>query len=147
MQAMTSQLEEPLAEAGALSWHDARQEDAYWKRTFWQERYYRCEFDYEDYAPAYCVGYMGCSQYGGEFADAQASLCANWERIKGDSRLPLAEAMPAIRAGWEHVASLLRRRHLQSAQNDASFTRTDEHVAAAALEHVAPAALAAAAAN
>lgn len=107
-------LEEPLAEAArALSWQDAGREDAYWQRTFWQERYYRCEFDYEDYAPAYCVGYMGCSQYGGNFTDALASLCANWERIKGDSRLPLEDAMPAMRAGWEHLANLLMRRHLE----------------------------------
>ena len=64
----------------------------------------RAELDYEDYAPAYCVGYCGFAQYGGAFEDADKSLCANWVRIKGDSRLSIDEAMQAIRAAWDHAA-------------------------------------------
>lgn len=83
---------------------DARQEDAFWERAYWQERYYSPGLDYEDYAPAYCVGYIGHAQYGGNYDDAEKSLCANWERIKGDSRLTLADARMAMRAAWERVA-------------------------------------------
>lgn len=82
----------------------AQEEDAFWRRNFWQERYYRPDLDFEDYAPAYCVGYTGFAQYGGEFADAQRSLCANWERIKCGSRLSLDEALPAIQAAWDRRA-------------------------------------------
>lgn len=147
MQAMTPRLDEPLADAtGALSWQDAQREDAYWRRTFWQERYYRCEFDYEDYAPAYCVGYMGCSQYGGDFADARASLCANWERIKGDSRLALDDAMPAMRAGWEHTAKLLMRRRLEPVLRDAANVSASARVPAVAFDRAGPAVATAAAA-
>jgi hypothetical protein len=89
----------------------AREEDAYWQRNFRQERYYRCDLDYEDYAPAYCVGYIGCTQYGGDFADAERSLWANWERIKCDSRLSLSEAMPAIKAAWDRTARVRERRN------------------------------------
>jgi hypothetical protein len=78
-------------------------QDEYWQRSFPRERYRRPGFDYEDYAPAYCVGYAGQAQYGGVFEDAQRSLCANWERIKGDSRLALADAMPAMRAAWDRM--------------------------------------------
>jgi hypothetical protein len=78
-------------------------QDEYWQRSFPRERYRRPGFDYEDYAPAYCVGYAGQAQYGGRFEDAQRSLCANWERIKGDSRLALADAMPAMRAAWDRM--------------------------------------------
>jgi hypothetical protein len=35
---------------------DAVQEDEYWRRAFWCERYYSEGLEYEDYAPAYCVG-------------------------------------------------------------------------------------------
>jgi hypothetical protein len=83
---------------------DARREDAYWQRAFWLERYYRQGLDYEDYAPAYCVGYIGYAQYGGAYDDAEKSLCANWERIKGDSRLSLDGARLAMRAAWNRMA-------------------------------------------
>jgi hypothetical protein len=83
---------------------DPREEDAYWRRSFWRERYYCQGLGYEDYAPAYCVGYVGYAQYGGEYEDAEKSLCANWERIKGDSRLSLDAARAAMRAAWNRMA-------------------------------------------
>lgn len=83
---------------------DAAQEDEYWRRAFWCERYYSEGLDYEDYAPAYCVGYIGYAQYGGDYDDAETSLCANWERIKGDSRLALDGARCAMRAAWDRMA-------------------------------------------
>jgi hypothetical protein len=82
---------------------DPQVEDAYWQSVFWGESYCRGDREYEDYAPAYCVGYIGYAQYGGRFADAEKSLCANWLRIKGDSRLGLEEALLAIRAAWDHA--------------------------------------------
>ena len=98
----TSELGEAPA---ALSRAEARDEDAHWHRVHSREGYFKPGLDYEDYAPAYCVGYMGYAQYGGEFDDAERFLCANWERIKGDSRLSLDEALPAMRAAWMRVAS------------------------------------------
>lgn len=83
---------------------NADMEDAYWQSVYWGESYYRGDCSYDDYAPAYCVGYIGYAQYGGCFEDAEKSLCANWLRIKGDSRLEIDEAMQAIRAAWEHAA-------------------------------------------
>jgi len=124
----------------ALSPQEARREDAYWQRACWQERYFEDEFDYEDYAPAYCVGYAGCAQYGGEFRDAERCLRANWERIKGDSRLSLEQALPAIRAGWQRLERL-RRRRVQPAVNDARFAHPRGH--ARGFGRTAPAAAAA----
>jgi len=85
-------------------------QDAYWKRRCDREWYFRREFDDEDYAPAYCVGYVGWAQYGDRFSEAERSLWANWERIKGDSWLSWADAMPAIRAAWKRMALLRARR-------------------------------------
>jgi hypothetical protein len=136
MRATTERTQDDAPQAPRVHWHEVRDEDAYWQRAFWQERYYRWDREYEDYAPAYCVGYAGCAQYGGEFAHAQASLCANWERIRGDSRLSLAEAMPAIRAAWDRMAG---RREWPAirAVNDTSFATA----AAAASEGLAAAAI------
>lgn len=82
---------------------DPQLEDAYWQSVFWGEPYYRGDCGYDDYAPAYCVGYIGFAQYGGSFADAEKSLLANWLRIKGDSRLAIEEALQAIRAAWQRA--------------------------------------------
>jgi hypothetical protein len=85
------------------------QEDSYWHRAFHREGYYSPGLDYEDYAPAYCVGYIGYAQYGGSFEDAEKCLCANWLRIKGDSRLSLDAAMLAVRAAWDRIAGRKQR--------------------------------------
>jgi hypothetical protein len=84
---------------------DAATEDAYWQDAYRRERYYSPQLDYEDYAPAYCVGYTGFAQYGGDFDDAEKSLTANWVRIKGDSRLPYEHACQAMRAAWNRAMS------------------------------------------
>lgn len=88
---------------------DPETEDAHWQQVYWAEPYYRTDLGWDDYAPAYCVGYIGYAQYGGRFEDAEKSLCANWVRIKGDSRLALEEAMQAIRAAWDRAAGRERQ--------------------------------------
>jgi hypothetical protein len=98
--------QDPGAALGTVSAVEASREDAYWRRWHWREGYYEPGFDYEDYAPAFCVGYTGYAQYGGEFEDAQSWLCANWERIKGDSRLPLRDALQAMRSAWQRLAAM-----------------------------------------
>jgi hypothetical protein len=55
------------------------------------------------------VGYIGYAQYGGSFEDAETWLCANWMRIKGDSRLELDEARLAMRSAWERLARRTQR--------------------------------------
>ena len=92
---------EPLA---VLSRDAAAGEDAHWERAHRREHYFQRGLDYEDYAPAYCVGYIGYAQYGGKFEDAERSLHSNWERIKGHSRLPLGIALLAMRAAWDRMA-------------------------------------------
>ncbi|HYD74512.1 hypothetical protein [Ramlibacter sp.] len=83
---------------------DPQRQDDYWRATYRRERYFRAGCEYEDYAPAYCVGYVGYAQYGGEYEQAERSLFANWERIKGASRLTPQEARAAFRAAWEREA-------------------------------------------
>lgn len=82
---------------------DPQLHDAYWQSVYWSQPYYRADLDYEDYAPAFCVGYVGYAQYGRSFEEAERSLCANWLRLQGDSRLTLEEAMLAVRAAWMHA--------------------------------------------
>jgi hypothetical protein len=90
-------------QAAMLRGYSAQLEDLYWAKNYWRQPYFRADYDYEDYAPAYCVGYSGCAQYGGRFEDSEKSLCANFVRIKGDSRLTWEEAIEPIRAAWARV--------------------------------------------
>ncbi|RYF43908.1 MAG: hypothetical protein EOO25_01570 [Comamonadaceae bacterium] len=88
----------------ALAMHlDVRVQDAHWHSTYASETCVRPGFDYEDYAPAFCVGTIGRLQYGGSYEDAEKSLFANWERIKGDSRLEIDDARLAMRAAWQRT--------------------------------------------
>jgi hypothetical protein len=105
---------------------DPEREDAHWQQAYWAEPYYRSDCSYDDYAPAYCVGYIGYAQYGGRFDDAEKSLCANWIRIKGDSRLSLDDAMQAIRAAWDHAS------RPQAVEEDDEELLVDPALAAAA---------------
>ena len=109
---------------------NAQLEDGYWQSVYFAEPYYRADLGYEDYAPAYCVGYIGYAQYGGCYEDAEKSLCANWLRLQGDSRLSLEEALQAIRAAWDHAA----RGQVQQDEEEEDF------VSAAYMPRRAPAA-------
>jgi hypothetical protein len=103
MAQVAAALQEPNAGQARPTLVDALREDAHWQRFYWQERYWRPEFSYEEYAPAYCVGYVGFAQYGGSFEDAERSLVANWLRIRGDSRLGMDDAAMAMRAAWRRM--------------------------------------------
>src|SRR3954471_19763452 len=97
--------DEDLPNATVAGRVDPGREDCYWERVFAGEAYVSPGFDYEDYAPAYCVGYIGFAQYGGGVHEAGEAVCANWERIRGGSRLTLEQAMPAMRAAWDRMAT------------------------------------------
>ena len=100
---------------------DPQAEETYWEREFFRQQYYSPGLDYEDYAPAYCVGYIGFAQYGGSFEDAEKSLIANWLRIKGGSRLTLHQAIQAVKAAWMRMEE--RKTKLVSAGNDTMVGR------------------------
>lgn len=109
---------------------EAREQDAHWARAYWLESYYKLEYDYEDYAPAFCVGYIGQAQYGGSFDDARNSLCANWIRIKGDSRLELDDALRAIRAAWDRAGAAEAQWEMPSVSEMASALPREAALAA-----------------
>lgn len=93
-------------QVATVSLENAKVHDAYWAQAHARESYFRPGLDYEDYAPAYCVGYAGWAQYGGAFEDAQHSLLSNWVRIKGGSRLSADEARLAMRAAWDRAQAV-----------------------------------------
>ena len=78
-------------------------EEAYWRDAFRREPYYRQEFSYEDYGPAYRVGYTGPVRRDGEFEQLEAELKNDFHQVRGKSRLQWEEAREATRAAWRRA--------------------------------------------
>ena len=75
-------------------------EEAYWRDAYRREPYYRDELTYEDYGPAYRVGYTGPVRRSGEFEQLEDQLREDFHRVRGKSRLRWEEAREATRAAW-----------------------------------------------
>ena len=104
------------AVAGGLAGHAAGEavnpsvEDIYWRQAHIREPYYRKDFTYDDYGPAYRTGYEGAGRYHGQsrrFDDVEPELRGDYERLKGKSRLAWEDAKAAARAAWDRVERAL----------------------------------------
>lgn len=82
-------------------------EDAYWRSAYTNRPGYHAGYSYDDYAPAYRLGYEGRSRYQGAFDDIERDLAVDWERIKGKSRLTWEQAKAAARDAWHHIERAL----------------------------------------
>lgn len=86
-------------------------EEAYWREAFRREPYYRSEFSYEDYGPAYRVGYTGPVRRHGEFDELEGQLKDDFQQVRGRSRLRWEEAREAARAAWKRAKQGEREGH------------------------------------
>ncbi len=79
-------------------------EELYWREHFAAEPYVEAAYQFEDYLPAWRTGWEGRGKYPGRnFDDVQRDLEGDFYWNRGQSRLTWQQAMPAVRAGWEHV--------------------------------------------
>lgn len=80
---------------------DPTREDAYWKTNHARQSFAKNR-PYDEFAPAYRVGYEGYSQYGAAgktFEQSEAELRRNYE--KQQAKLRWEEARPATQAAWQ----------------------------------------------
>ena len=83
---------------------DATAEDNYWRSSYENEPYYNKSYGFDDYQPAYKLGYEGRGRYAGrQFDEVESDLSNDWERTKGKSRLMWNDAKNAVRAGWHRI--------------------------------------------
>ncbi|MDP9140398.1 MAG: hypothetical protein M3O62_06340 [Pseudomonadota bacterium] len=88
---------------------DPTVEDAYWREVYLNEPYYTSENSYEDYAPAYRVGYDGVVQHPDRtFEDAEVTLRSNYDEQRGTSKLSWENAKHATRAAWNRAVSAVK---------------------------------------
>ena len=78
-------------------------EDAYWRAAFRNEPYYQPDLGFEDYSPAYRVGYTAPLRRDGSFNTLERSLAQDFDQVRGPSRLSWEQARQATRAAWERA--------------------------------------------
>jgi uncharacterized protein (TIGR02284 family) len=78
-------------------------EAQYWRDAYTTEPYFSPGRNFEDYAPAYELGWTGYGLYGDEFDTADRVLANDWAVQKGVSRLAWEDARPACRAAWQRA--------------------------------------------
>lgn len=79
------------------------QEDAYWRENHTRESYYDPRRSYDDYGPAYEMGWSGRDRHGEDFDRAEPALATEWETRRGASSLDWEQARPATLAAWNRV--------------------------------------------
>jgi phage tail tape-measure protein len=83
-------------------------EAEYWKSAYANEPYYNKQYSYDDYSPAYKLGYMAPHKYSGQsFDSVQSSLEHDWNATKGTSRMAWSDAKGATKAAWHRVERAL----------------------------------------
>lgn len=81
-------------------------EEAYWRNAYNSEPYYDKSRAYDDYHPAYALGWSSASVYDTPFESSDARLSQEWERTRGSSTLTWDEARPATQAAWARAARI-----------------------------------------
>lgn len=84
---------------------DPTAEDVYWKDTYTTTSYYNKDYNYNDYQPAYAVGYANRNRYPAatRFEDVETDLESSWNQVKGESRLAWQDAKSAARDAWYRI--------------------------------------------
>jgi uncharacterized protein (TIGR02284 family) len=78
-------------------------EDAYWRSSYSREAYYEPGRAYDDYRPAYELGWSGRAGHDDSFDTLEPAFAAEWVDVRGDSTLDWQDARPATRAAWDRA--------------------------------------------
>ncbi len=82
-------------------------EESHWRTTYQAEPFYELGTSYEDYAPAYRLGFdQHLSHYRDGYQAAEPKLERLWNSVRGMSRLRWRTAREAVKAGWQFAATL-----------------------------------------
>ena len=93
-----------LAGKAVAEHFDPTVEDNYWRENYQSQPYYQKGMTYDDYEPAYKLGYESRSRYGSaNFDDVDNDLMRDYENRRGKSRLSWDHAKHAARSAWDRV--------------------------------------------
>jgi len=92
-----------LAGKGVGEMIDPTAEDAYWRENY-KTRPYAAGTTYDEYQPAYRMGWESSQRYKGQpFEHAESNLKADWEQAKGKSKLTWDKAKFAVKDAWDRT--------------------------------------------
>lgn len=82
---------------------DPEREEAYWRENYRREPYYERGYAFEDYLPAYRIGWEARVYYqeGRSFDEVERELERQYRRSRGASQLGWEKNRHAARAAWE----------------------------------------------
>jgi hypothetical protein len=87
---------------------DPTEHAAYWRDHHRSQEWATPDTTYEDYEPAYRMGYeRRAADLNARWEDRESDLERDWEEFKGKSRLKWERAKDATRAGWHRVEERL----------------------------------------
>jgi uncharacterized protein (TIGR02284 family) len=78
-------------------------EDAYWRESYQNEPYYVGGRTYEQYRPAYELGWSSVGRYEGDFDAVEPRLADDWRARHSAAGLAWTDVRPATRAAWERA--------------------------------------------
>ena len=81
-----------------------KDEDLYWRDAYRERPYYDSALIYDDYRPAYELGYRTRAAIPeGSFEHAERRLSQDWAMARGESRLTWEQAKLAARDAWDRA--------------------------------------------
>ena|SRR5437879_9785891 len=90
---------------------DPAEHEAYWREQHPKQPYADKNRSYEDYAPAYRLGYEAASKYAGkEFEEIEDDIALDYERGRPGDALPWDHARPAVKAAWDKLSGVVSPR-------------------------------------
>lgn len=92
-----------LAGKGVAEAVNPTAEDAYWRDAYEREPYYVAGRSYDEYRPAYELGWRAATQPATDFEVAEEQWARDWSTARGTSTLEWDQARPAARAAWERA--------------------------------------------
>jgi hypothetical protein len=98
-----------LAGKGIAEMIDPTVEEAYWRENYTSRPYVTSGATYDDYGPAYRMGWEARGRLQGGYDMAESELARGWDACKGTSRLTWDEAKFAARAAWDRAGRSLQR--------------------------------------
>ena len=83
----------------AIAWN------THWRETYHREPYYVGGRTYDQYRPAYELGWSSVGRYEGDFDAIEPRLADDWRARHGSDGLAWTDVRPATRAAWERAAN------------------------------------------
>ncbi len=94
-----------LAGKAAAEAVNPTEEDAYWRDNYQREPYHVSGRTYDQYRPAYELGWSSVGRYEGDFDAVEPRLADDWRARHANEGMAWTDVRPATRAAWERAST------------------------------------------